>query len=166
MNCPFCFKEDTKVLDSRLLKEGLSIRRRRKCSSCEKRFTTYESIEISMPRVCKSDGRREEFNRAKLQSGIEKACQKLRVSPAQIERALDLIEKSIMESHTSEIKTREIGNLVMKHLKHLNPVAYVRFASVYKNFHDVDEFFQNLKLDDLKDRQENLTDNEFKNGQL
>ncbi|MCB9091688.1 MAG: transcriptional repressor NrdR [Halobacteriovoraceae bacterium] len=150
MNCPFCHHKNTKVLDSRLLKKGTSIRRRRECSSCERRFTTYESIEISLPRICKNDGRREDFNREKIYSGIEKACQKLPVSPEQINQIIDSVEKRLMEFNQSEIKSRVIGNLVIMHLRHLNPVAFVRFASVYKSFENIDDFFQNLKLEEEK----------------
>ncbi len=148
MNCPFCFEKETKVLDSRLIKQGSSVRRRRKCLSCEKRFTTYEQIELEMPRICKSDGRREDYHRDKIRSGIEKSCQKLPISNQQIQRILDTIERELQDKNSSEIKSREIGEIVMKHLKHLNATAYVRFASVYKTFKDIDQFFEDLKMDD------------------
>lgn len=153
MNCPFCSALETKVVDSRLLPNGMSVKRRRKCEHCEKRFNTYENIEISMPMVIKSDGRRESYNRAKVLSGVEKACQKRPISTAQIERIIENIEKNILELCDKEVAARSIGERVMNYLRNLDPVAYVRFASVYKQFQDVEEF--------LKD----LTDSENTNGE-
>lgn len=148
MKCPFCHAQDTKVLDSRALEEGLSIRRRRKCESCERRFTTYESIEITMPLVIKNkDNRREQYNREKMASGIKKACQKLPISTDQINRMIDNIEKTIFEISEKEISSKEIGNIVMAHLKNLDPVAFVRFASVYCDFSNIEEFFRDLQLE-------------------
>jgi transcriptional repressor NrdR len=145
MICPFCQANDTKVVDSRLLKEGLSVRRRRKCESCTRRFTTYETIEIQMPIVVKLDGRRERYNKDKILDGLEKACQKTPVSTEQIERVVDNIAKSILEVSDKEINSKQIGNLVMQYLRNLDPVAYIRFASVYRKFHDVDEFVNELQ---------------------
>ncbi|MBL7665156.1 MAG: transcriptional repressor NrdR [Bacteriovoracaceae bacterium] len=145
MNCPFCQATDTKVLDSRNLQEEYTVRRRRKCEICEKRFTTYENIEIDMPMVIKNDGRREEYSKEKILLGIQRACQKRPVSSSQIDRIITNIEKSVMDIGDKEVRTRDIGHLVMMYLKHLDPVAYVRFASVYINFHDVDEFVKGLK---------------------
>ncbi len=147
MNCPFCLFKDSKVLDSRLIKSGASIRRRRVCHSCERRFTTYETIELSMPKIFKKDGRREDYNRDKIFGGLEKACQKLPVSPKQIENIVEKIEKKILELNKSEIRSRLIGNFMMIHLKDLHPVAYIRFASVYTSYEDIEEFFNYLKED-------------------
>ena len=148
MKCPYCSAQDTKVLESRSLEEGFTIRRRRKCESCQKRFTTFETIELSMPLVVKLDGRRENYNREKIKSGIEKACQKRPVSSVQIDRIINNIEKAILDISAKEVSTREIGNLVMMYLRHLDPVAYVRFSAVYRKFQDVDEFVNELKHDE------------------
>ena len=145
MKCPFCNHNDTKVLDSRLLQEGLSVRRRRKCTNCERRFTTYEKIEIAMPMVIKNDGRREPYIREKLFSGVEKASQKRPITTEQLEHVLNNIERDIQEKNYREISTREIGKKVMMYLRHLDPVAYVRFASVYSNFQDIEEFVNKLQ---------------------
>ena len=145
MKCPFCEKAETKVVDSRLLKEGLSVRRRRKCEGCEKRFTTYETIEISMPNIVKVDGRREPYNREKILGGIEKACQKRPISTEQVERIVENIEKSIIDVSTKEVSTQDIGKIVMMYLRNLDPVAYIRFASVYRDFQDVEEFVHDLQ---------------------
>ncbi|MBC75381.1 MAG: transcriptional regulator NrdR [Halobacteriovoraceae bacterium] len=148
MKCPFCEKNETKVVDSRLLKEGFSVRRRRKCEGCARRFTTYETIEIQMPAVAKMDGRRESYRRDKMRSSLDKACQKRPISTDQIERVVENLEKNILEISDKEVTTKEIGNLVMKYLRNLDPVAYVRFASVYRKFQDVDEFVNELKGDE------------------
>lgn len=148
MKCPFCNANETKVLDSRALEEGLSIRRRRKCESCQRRFTTYESIEITMPMVVKSDGRRENYVREKVSAGIRKACQKRPISTTQIEYIINNIERAIFEMAEKEITTSEIGRVVCSYLKALDPVAYVRFASVYFDFENVDDFFKDIKQDD------------------
>jgi len=145
MHCPFCDSGETKVVDSRLLKEGFSIRRRRKCDGCTKRFTTYETIEISMPMVVKLDGRREPFNRDKIKGGLEKACQKRPISIDQIDRLIENLEKNILEINDKEVSSIEIGKLIMMYLRNLDPVAYIRFASVYRKFQDVDEFVNNIK---------------------
>ncbi len=148
MRCPFCDQSETKVVDSRLLKEGLSVRRRRKCESCEKRFTTYETIEISMPNIVKLDGRREPYNREKIYGGIEKACQKRPISTEQVERIVENIEKSIMDISVKEVSTKDIGKIVMMYLRNLDPVAYIRFASVYRKFQDVEEFVQDIQTEE------------------
>lgn len=145
MNCPFCNATETKVIDSRLMQDGFSVKRRRKCEACEKRFNTFEKFEISMPMVIKSDGRREEYIRKKVLSGIEKACQKRPISTIQIDRIIENIEKSILELNDKEVSSLSIGELVMGYLRNLDPVAYVRFASVYKQFQDVEEFLKDLK---------------------
>lgn len=150
MKCPYCHTNDTKVLESRLYQDGYSVRRRRQCSDCEKRFTTYEHFELSMPVVVKRDNRREKYRRNKIRIGIEKACEKRPISTEQIEVLLDKIEKSIFDRAQGhkEIPALEIGNIIMGYLKHLDPVAYVRFASVYRNFQDIDEFVNNLNFDE------------------
>lgn len=145
MRCPFCQYIETKVLDTRVLQRGHSTRRRRECIQCDKRFTTYETIEISLPLVYKKDGRREEYSRSKLLGGIEKACQKLPISAHQIQALIDQVEKNLMELGVKEIPTTEIGQMVMPLLKKINSVAYVRFASVYMKFQNVDEFYRDLQ---------------------
>ncbi|MEE2670897.1 MAG: transcriptional regulator NrdR [Bdellovibrionota bacterium] len=145
MRCPFCGENDTKVVDSRILKEGYSVRRRRKCEACEKRYTTYETIEINMPNIVKLDGRREPFNREKILGGIQKACQKRPISTEQVDRIVENIEKGIRDVSTKEVSTQEIGKIVMMYLRNLDPVAYIRFASVYRKFQDVDEFVLDIQ---------------------
>jgi len=148
MKCPYCYVSETKVLDSRNLKSGLSIRRRRSCQSCKRRFTTYEKIEVSMPQVVKLDGRREPYNKEKILSGITKSCQKRPISTDQIDRIISNIEKEILEISEKEVSTIDIGNIVMKYLNNLDPVAYIRFASVYRKFQDIDEFVNELKSEE------------------
>ena len=145
MRCPFCGENDTKVVDSRILKEGYSVRRRRKCEACEKRYTTYETIEINMPNIVKLDGRREPFNREKILGGIQKACQKRPISTEQVDRIVENIEKGIRDVSTKEVSTQEIGKIVMMYLRNLDPVAYIRFATVYRKFQDVDEFVLDIQ---------------------
>ena len=137
MRCPYCGFENTKVIDSR--QEGDVVRRRRECEKCGKRFTTYERAEIELY-VIKKDGRREPFDRNKLRIGILKACEKRPISREQIEEMIDEIERALRKKDKIEISSREIGNCVMRRLKRLDPVAYVRFASVYKEFKDIEEF--------------------------
>jgi len=149
MKCPYCSAPDTKVLDSRNLDEGCVIRRRRKCESCQKRFTTFETIELSMPMVIKRDGRREAYQKEKIKSGIEKACEKRPISAVQIDRIINNIEKAILDISDKEVLTKDIGNLVMMYLRHLDPVAYIRFAAVYRKFQDVEEFVNELKHDEI-----------------
>jgi transcriptional repressor NrdR len=148
MKCPYCSAPDTKVLDSRNLEEGHVIRRRRKCEGCQKRFTTFETVELSMPQVIKRDGRRESYQQEKIKHGIEKACEKRPISAVQIERIINNIEKAILDISDKEVQSSEIGNLVMMYLRHLDPVAYVRFAAVYRKFQDVEEFVNDLKHDE------------------
>lgn len=142
MRCPFCSK-DTKVIETRESEEEVT-RRRRECLGCKKRFTTYEKPEINLM-VIKKDGRREPFIREKLKSGIVKACQKRPVSSEQIERAVDEIELELRNQETNEIETKFIGKLVMAKLKKLDKVAYIRFASVYKEFADLEDFEKELQ---------------------
>ena len=142
MFCPFCSAEDTKVIDSRLSDEGGRVRRRRQCLVCAERFTTFESPELAMPRVIKSRGEREVFDIAKLRRGLERACLKLPISTDQLETALDQIQRRLRAMGEREVPTETIGQFVMNALKELDHVAYVRFASVYRRFEDVDAFEQ------------------------
>ncbi len=145
MKCPFCGFVDTKVIDSRLGKEGNNIRRRRECFDCERRFTTYERIEETLPLVVKKDGRREAFDRTKIIAGMQRACEKRPVSIATIEKMVDRLELSLQESGEKEIDSSRIGEAVMEALHELDEVAYVRFASVYRQFKDINEFMSELK---------------------
>ncbi len=145
MKCPFCDALEDKVVDSRMAKEGEVIRRRRECLSCKRRYTTYERVEESLPLVVKKDGRREPFDRSKIVAGLKKACEKRPISTATIEAVTDRIEKRIQEMGESEIPSRVIGEEVMKELHQLDQVAYVRFASVYREFKDIDQFMEELK---------------------
>lgn len=140
MYCPFCNSEDTKVIDSRLIREGNQTRRRRECPDCQERFTTYESAELSLPRVIKRDGRRVPFSEEKLREGFSKALEKRPVSVEAIETAIIHIKRKIMTNGNREIQSSQIGAWVMEELYQLDKVAYVRFASVYYSFQDVDEF--------------------------
>ena len=145
MKCPFCDELEDKVVDSRMAKEGEVIRRRRECLGCKRRYTTYERVEENRPVVVKKDGRRESFDRTKILSGIKKACEKRPVSTATIEAVTDRIEKRIQEMGESEIESRIVGEEVMKELHQLDQVAYVRFASVYREFKDIDQFMDELQ---------------------
>ena len=145
MKCPFCDELEDKVVDSRMAKEGEVIRRRRECLGCKRRYTTYERVEEILPVVVKKDGRRESFDRAKILSGLKKACEKRPISTATIEAAADRIEKRVQEMGENEIESRVIGEEVMKELHQLDQVAYVRFASVYREFKDIDQFMDELK---------------------
>lgn len=145
MNCPFCNYSDTRVVDSRLGKEGKNVRRRRECPECERRFTTYERVEEILPWVIKKDGRREAFDRAKIIAGMQRACEKRPVSIAQIEELVDRLERHLQDSGEKEISASLIGAEVMKSLQAADEVAYVRFASVYRQFKDINEFMHELK---------------------
>lgn len=145
MKCPFCDDVEDKVVDSRMAKEGEVIRRRRECLSCKRRYTTYERVEETMPVVVKKDGRREPFDRSKIVSGLKKACEKRPISTATIEAVADRIEKRIQELGETEIDSPLIGEEVMKELSQLDQVAYVRFASVYREFKDIDQFMDEIK---------------------
>jgi transcriptional repressor NrdR len=144
MKCPFCTHDDTRVVDSRLGKEGNNIRRRRECIECERRFTTYERVEETLPLVIKKDGRREVFDRQKIISGIQRACEKRPVSIATIEKVVDQMEVKLQESGEKEIAASRIGEVIMQELQSLDEVAYVRFASVYRQFRDINEFMSEL----------------------
>jgi transcriptional repressor NrdR len=145
MRCPFCAHLEDKVVDSREAQEGLATRRRRECLRCGRRFTTYERIEDVLPSVVKKDGRREPFDRAKIVDGVRRACQKRPVSAEQIEALVSGVERAVMESGEREIRTTAVGEAVMERLRALDQVAYVRFASVYRAFRDVDEFMSELE---------------------
>lgn len=145
MHCPFCTHHDTRVIDSRLLGEGDQIRRRRECMECKARFTTYETAELSLPRIVKSDGRRETFNEDKLRGGILKALEKRPVAMERVEAAINQVKRSIRESGEREIDSRRIGEYVMEALRGLDQVAYVRFASVYRSFEDVRAFLEEIE---------------------
>jgi transcriptional repressor NrdR len=145
LKCPFCAETDNKVIDSRLSKEGAVIRRRRECLACGRRFTTYERVEELAPMVVKKDGRREQFDRAKIVAGLKRACEKRPVSAEEVEAVADAVERGLSEQAEKEVESRAIGDLVMDRLRGLDEVAYVRFASVYRSFRDVDEFMEELK---------------------
>jgi len=140
MRCPYCGSTNTMVVDSRFVEADNSIRRRRLCNSCKRRFTTYERIDTVKVTVIKKDGTREPFDRSKIVNGISKACEKRPISRERIDAIADKIEAKLMAQNKKEVTSREIGELVMKELYKLDPVAYIRFASVYKNFDSPDEF--------------------------
>ena len=144
MHCPSCDKPETKVIDSRLFQDGKTIRRRRRCEHCEHRFTTYESFEIQLPQIVKNDGRRETFQREKIIRGIKKSCHKKSISMEQILNLVADVEKKIMEMQVKEISAIIIGEMVMEMLYKLDPVAYIRFASFYWNYDDIDDFVAGL----------------------
>ena len=145
MRCPSCTYKDTNVVDSRISSDGTSIRRRRKCPKCEERFTTYEYIEQVPLMVVKRDGRRQTFDRSRILNGIMKACEKRPVSIDQIETVVDEIEHAVRKKYDSEVGSQDIGELIMKRLADLDEVAYVRFASVYRQFRDVNQFMVELQ---------------------
>lgn len=145
MRCPFCENIDTRVIDSRPTEEGHAIRRRRECDNCNKRFTTYEKVEEMMFMVIKKDGSREAFDRNKVLNGIIKACEKRPVSMASIEKIVDDIERGLNNMMEKEVESHLIGEVIMEHLKELDEVAYVRFASVYRQFKDVNTFIAEIE---------------------
>ena len=145
MKCPYCGKARNKVIDSRLSKDSTVIRRRRECLECRKRFTTYERVEEILPMVVKKDGRREPFSRQKVLEGMKKACQKRPISMNELEAFVDQLEKSFQESGEKEIPSTVIGERVMAKLHELDDVAFVRFASVYRRFQDINDFMKELK---------------------
>jgi len=145
MKCPFCTTLDTRVVDSRLNQTGDITRRRRECLACEGRFTTYERVEEVMPFIIKKDGRREAFNREKILQGLKKACQKRSVATQKIEELVSSIERRIQGIALKEIPSSAIGQMIMVELHHLDKVAYIRFASVYREFRDVEEFVAELQ---------------------
>lgn len=144
MKCPFCSHLEDKVIDSRVAGTGDVIRRRRECEACSRRFTTYERVEDVLPTVVKKDGRREPFDRQKLVRGLRIACNKRPVSIERIDAVADAIEREVQEAEKREVSASELGDRVMSHLRDVDEVAYVRFASVYRSFRDVDEFLREL----------------------
>ena len=145
MKCPFCGHAENKVIDSRISKDGKAIRRRRECLDCQRRFTTYEFVEDILPMVVKKDGRRESFDRIKIRNGVTKACEKRPISMESIEKIVENVEQACQEFQGEEIPSTVIGEKIMNELKTLDGVAYVRFASVYRQFRDVGEFMSELK---------------------
>lgn len=144
MKCPFCGALDNKVTDSRLSSGDEMIRRRRECDRCARRFTTYERLELVLPLVVKKDGRREAFDRIKVMAGLRRACEKRPVSTEALDSMIDHIERTLVESGEKEIASAAVGEQVMRHLRELDQVAYVRFASVYRSFKDIHEFMAEL----------------------
>ena len=156
MHCPFCSALETKVIDSRLVTEGGQVRRRRECISCSERFTTFETAELVMPRLIKQDGTREPFNEDKLRNGLERALRKRPVSIEQIDAMILQIQHDLRATGEREVDSRIVGEAVMMQLKQVDQVAFVRFASVYRSFQDIDEFraeIDKLSADDLPPRQ-------------
>ncbi|MBU1061497.1 MAG: transcriptional regulator NrdR [Candidatus Omnitrophica bacterium] len=145
MKCPFCSHKEDKVIDSRSSEEGRSIRRRRECLNCRRRFTTYENIEEVSLMVIKKDGRRQPFDRKKILAGIKKACEKRPISTQQLEELTDKIEYTLQTKFEKEVDASQIGELVMEFLYGLDEVAYVRFASVYRQFRDINQFMKELR---------------------
>ena len=140
MKCPFCSHPDTQVAETRVSEDGALIRRRRRCAACDKRFTTYERPEVTFPAIVKKDGRRVEYDRAKLLGSFKLALRKRPVSTVQIDSAIERIEEKLLHLGQREVRSSRLGELVMRELKKLDKVAYVRFASVYRSFEDIDEF--------------------------
>lgn len=144
MHCPFCGNEDTKVFDSRQVEEGTAVRRRRECERCSRRFTTFEKFEDSPLIVVKKEGRREEFSRSKMMAGMRRACEKRSISMEQIEDSAYAIEKILRNSHEREVTSAQVGEAVLEQLFGLDEVAYIRFASVYRQFGDIQRFMEEL----------------------
>ena len=145
MKCPFCGVDNDKVIDSRSNNGGFSIRRRRECLSCVRRFTTYERVEQTNIKVIKKDGGREPFDADKIRSGLEKACWKRPVSDEQIRSLIEVVEREVHDKYDAEVPADSIGEIIMEHLRHVDQVAYVRFASVYRQFEDVHDFVDELE---------------------
>jgi transcriptional repressor NrdR len=145
MKCPFCARSDTQVIDSRPSDEGASIRRRRRCLGCDKRFTTYERVELALPSIVKRGGSRAEYDRNKLRASMLLALRKRPVPREAVDDAIGRIEDKLLSSAQREVKSEKLGELVMRELKRLDKVAYIRFASVYRSFEDVDEFAEVVK---------------------
>ena len=145
MKCPFCGADDTQVVDSRVSEEGESIRRRRRCAACDKRFTTYETVELRLPQVVKANGTREEYDEEKLRTGFSRALHKRPVPTEYVDAAVERITQKMLSLGEREIASRRIGELVMRELYKVDKVAYIRFASVYKDFQDVDDFRDAIK---------------------
>ncbi|CZF77314.1 NrdR family transcriptional regulator [Grimontia sp. AD028] len=144
MHCPFCGANDTKVIDSRLVADGHQVRRRRQCLACNERYTTFETAELVMPRIIKTNGNREPFNEDKLRGGIQRALEKRPVSTDDIEKSINTIKSTIRATGEREVSSTLVGNLVMDALKELDKVAYIRFASVYHSFEDIRDFGEEI----------------------
>ena len=166
MRCPFCGHEDSRVIDTRVTEDGLQVRRRRECPECAARFSTFESAELKLPPIIKRDGRREPFAEQKLRGGLERACEKRAVSLDQIDRIIDIVVRKLRTSGEREVPAKQLGDWVMQELKNVDQVAYVRFASVYRRFEDVQAFreeIERLERDlpvELRSRQMPLLDEE------
>lgn len=145
MKCPYCHHVDTQVIDTRISEEGDSIRRRRRCASCDKRFTTYERIELTMPVIVKKNGSRSEYESSKLRASLMLALRKRPVSAEAVDTAIQRIEEKLLASGEREVVSGHLGELVMRELKRLDKIAYIRFASVYKSFEDVSEFVEAIQ---------------------
>ncbi|HDR0968226.1 TPA: transcriptional regulator NrdR [Pasteurella multocida] len=145
MHCPFCSTEETKVIDSRLVSEGYQVRRRRECGNCHERFTTFETAELIIPKVIKNDGTREPFNEEKLRRGIQHALEKRPVSENDVEKAISYIIHRLRNTGEREVPSKLVGTLVMEELKKLDKVAYIRFASVYLSFDDINQFSKEIE---------------------
>ena len=145
MRCPFCSTQDTRVIDTRLVDEGDQVKRRRECPACKERFTTFEVVELALPRVIKRNGAREAFNEAKLRAGMQRALEKRPVKVDEVEAAISRIKKNLVGKGEREIHANELGEQVMKELSGLDHVAFVRFASVYRSFQDVSEFTEMIE---------------------
>lgn len=145
MHCPFCGADDTKVIDSRLVADGAQVRRRRECLTCGERYTTFETAELVMPRLVKTDGKREPFDESKLRAGLLRALEKRPVSMEDLEAAITRIMHRLRATGEREIPSRDVGELVMEELRQLDTVAYVRFASVYRSFEDISEFREEVE---------------------
>jgi transcriptional repressor NrdR len=145
MRCPFCGHEDTRVVDTRVTEDGLQVRRRRECPECQARFSTFESAELKLPMIIKRDGRRESFVEAKLRGGLARACEKRPVSLNEIDRIIDVVVKKLRTSGERELDAKQLGGWAMVELKNVDQVAYVRFASVYRRFEDVQAFREEIE---------------------
>ena len=154
MHCPFCADKETKVIDSRLVAEGNQVRRRRECAQCGERFTTFETAELVLPRVIKSNGSRQPFDEDKLRSGLTRALEKRPVSLEVVESTINRIKHKLRATGEREVNTREVGEVVMEELRDLDEVAYVRFASVYRSFQDVKEFREEIERMDKETRKD------------
>lgn len=154
MHCPFCGAHDTKVIDSRLVAEGDQVRRRRECLACQERFTTFETAELVLPRVIKQDGRRQPFDEDKLRAGLQRALEKRPVSVEQIEAAIGHIKHRLRATGERKVKALAVGEMVMRELKQLDEVAYIRFASVYRRFQDLNQFREEIERLARRDQDE------------
>lgn len=154
MHCPFCGAHDTKVIDSRLVAEGDQVRRRRECLACQERFTTFETAELVLPRIIKGDGRRQPFDEEKLRAGMQRALEKRPVSVEQIEAAIGHIKHRLRATGEREVPAMVVGEMVMNELKQLDEVAYIRFASVYRRFQDLNQFREEIERLSRRDKDE------------